>query len=208
MMASVDLLRRLRVFVAVAEEGHFGHAADRLGMTQPPVSQGVRRLEGKLGVTLLTRTARGVGLTSAGAELLPRATALLADNDAALTVSAYDPAFASATTARDMTRLLSLIWSDAIVTPEQCAFMRRLLGMQVWAVLACRRSTREETHMGNIRRVTLAALLGVALVGCTTAPAIPVAPPSSSSPSIVTLRIPRRSWRSSGSTGCGSDCPQ
>ena len=65
--------------MAVAEEGHFGHAADRLGMTQPPLSQGVRRLEDRLGVTLLTRTARGVGLTSAGSELLPRATALLAD---------------------------------------------------------------------------------------------------------------------------------
>jgi DNA-binding transcriptional LysR family regulator len=78
-MSDVDLLRHLRLFVAVAEEGHFGHAADQLGMTQPPVSQGVRRLEDKLGVTLLTRTARGVGLTPAGAELLPRAVALLAD---------------------------------------------------------------------------------------------------------------------------------
>jgi beta-lactamase class A len=58
--------------------------------------------------------------------------ALLADNDAALTVSAYDPAYASATTPRDMTRLLSLVWSDAVVTPEQCAFMRRLMGLQVW----------------------------------------------------------------------------
>lgn len=73
----VDLLRHLRFFVAVAEEGHFGHAADRLGMTQPPVSQGVRRLETKLGVTLFTRGARGVRLTTAGAELLPRARALL-----------------------------------------------------------------------------------------------------------------------------------
>jgi beta-lactamase class A len=67
-----------------------------------------------------------------GAASAAEAFALLADNDAALTVSAYDPAFASATTARDMTRLLTLIWSDAVVTPEQCAFMRRLLGQQIW----------------------------------------------------------------------------
>ncbi|MGP4019583.1 LysR family transcriptional regulator [Saccharopolyspora sp. 5N708] len=73
----MDLLRHLRFFVAVAEEGHFGHAADRLGMTQPPLSQGVQRLENRLGVTLLTRGSRGVRLTTAGAELLPRARALL-----------------------------------------------------------------------------------------------------------------------------------
>ena len=67
-----------------------------------------------------------------GAASAAEAFALLADNDAALTVSAYDPAFASATMAREMTRLLALVWSDAVVTPEQCAFMRRLLGLQVW----------------------------------------------------------------------------
>ncbi|GAB3687172.1 LysR family transcriptional regulator [Saccharopolyspora tripterygii] len=73
----MDLLRHLRFFVAVAEEGHFGHAADRLGMTQPPLSQGVQRLEGHLGVTLLIRGSRGVRLTTAGADLLPRARTLL-----------------------------------------------------------------------------------------------------------------------------------
>jgi beta-lactamase class A len=70
---------------------------------------------------------RDTGATSAA-----EAFALLTDNDAALTVSAYDPAFASATTARDMTTLLSRVWRDAVVTPEQCAFMRRLMGLQVW----------------------------------------------------------------------------
>jgi DNA-binding transcriptional LysR family regulator len=75
----VDLLRHLSFFVAVAEEGHFGHAADRLEMTQPPVSQGIRRLEQRLGVTLLTRGTQGVGLTPAGVALLPKAVALLAD---------------------------------------------------------------------------------------------------------------------------------
>ena len=75
----MDLLRHLRFFVAVAEEGHFGYAADRLGMTQPPLSQGIQRLEARLGVTLLTRGSRGAQLTTAGAALLPRARDLLAD---------------------------------------------------------------------------------------------------------------------------------
>lgn len=67
-----------------------------------------------------------------GAASAAEAFALLADNDAALTVSAYDPAFASATTAREMTRLLAMIWTDGVVDADQCAFMRRLLGLQVW----------------------------------------------------------------------------
>ncbi len=67
-----------------------------------------------------------------GATDAAQAFALLADNDAAVTVSAYDPSFASATSARDMTRLLASIWADEVGSAEQCAFMRRLLGMQIW----------------------------------------------------------------------------
>lgn len=80
-MVGMDLLRHLRFFVAVAEEGHFGNAATRLGMTQPPLSQGLRRLEQRLGTELVSRSARGVGLTEAGRHLLPRARLLV--NDAA-----------------------------------------------------------------------------------------------------------------------------
>jgi DNA-binding transcriptional LysR family regulator len=78
-MIAMDLLRHLSFFVAVAEEGHFGNAAQRLGMTQPPLSQGVRRLEQRLGTELVQRGARGVGLTDAGRQLLPRARLLVAD---------------------------------------------------------------------------------------------------------------------------------
>jgi len=72
-------LRHLRYFVAVAEELSFTRAAERLHIAQPPLSQQIRQLEEELGVTLLQRGARPIGLTDAGQVLLDRSRALLAD---------------------------------------------------------------------------------------------------------------------------------
>lgn len=75
-------LRQLAAFVAVADELHFGRAAERLGIVQPAVSRLVRRLEGELGVTLFERTSHRVTLTPAGAMLAERAGTVLADVNA------------------------------------------------------------------------------------------------------------------------------
>ncbi|MGW4514636.1 LysR family transcriptional regulator [Streptomyces sp. NPDC004393] len=74
-------LRTLRYFVAVAEELHFGRAAARLHMSQPPLSRAIKQLETGLGATLLHRSAAGVTLTPAGAALLSEARALLDQAD-------------------------------------------------------------------------------------------------------------------------------
>ena len=112
-------LRQLEYFVAVARHRHFGRAAEAAYVTQPALSQQVRRLEAELGVALLRRTSRGVEPTPAGDDLLARAETVLAEVTGAR--SAMDE---HAGVVRGAVRLAATA-ADAVRLPEVLAAFHR-----------------------------------------------------------------------------------
>lgn len=113
--------RELRYFLAVAEELHFGRAAERLGIAQPPLSRAIQQLERRLGTRLLERGPGGVSLTASGAVLLREAERALAAVEAAVrrTRRAADPArtLVLATKAGASYELLRLLLDTHADTP-------------------------------------------------------------------------------------------
>jgi DNA-binding transcriptional LysR family regulator len=120
-------LRLWRQFVAVAEELHFGRAATRLYMTQPPLTQAIAHLEKLLGVRLFDRTKRSVRMTGAALALLPQVLELLVRAEAL-------PAQAQAAAAGEVGRLRLAFVSTAgfsLLPPWVRAFREREPGVQL-----------------------------------------------------------------------------
>ncbi|MFI9115834.1 LysR family transcriptional regulator [Streptomyces venezuelae] len=124
--------RELRYFVAVAEELHFGRAAQRLAMAQPPLSRAIQQLERRLGVVLLHRTARGVSLTEAGSVLLREGRAALDAVEAAerrtRRAAAGPPGVVLATKAGASSELLSQLLDAYAAEPGAVAVEVLLCG--------------------------------------------------------------------------------
>ena len=105
-------LRHLRYFVTVAEELHFGRAAERLHVSQPPLSLQIRQLEEEINVRLFERTKRWVRFTDAGQRFLPRARELLARMDHAVVATRQTPA------TQERLTVGCTVWADFLDAPR------------------------------------------------------------------------------------------
>ena len=126
-------LRSLRQFVAVAEDLHFSRAAQRLHMTQPPLTQAIKALEREMGTTLFVRTRRSVALSPAGEALLPRVRRLLQEADDL-------PRMAQAA-AQGMAGRLRLAFVSSIAYGPLPAWLRSFRQAQTDIVLLLREAT-------------------------------------------------------------------
>lgn len=139
-------VRQLRCFIAVAEELHFGRAAERLGLAPPALSRQISTLEDELGAVLLTRTTRQVALTRAGLVLLEEAKSILARMDH-ISRAVREASLASG----KMLRIGAIDAASASFVPEALmAFRERYPGIQIKFVEAMTASLIQMLEAGKL----------------------------------------------------------
>ncbi len=139
-------LKQCRYFVAVAEELHFGRAARRLGIAQPPLSRQIHALENALGAALFDRTRRAIQLTAAGRAFLTRARRMLT-----LAEQAAEAAREASREQRgDLHVGYSHITDPAILLPIRANFARLLPGVKVHLLVDDPRSLSAGLLSGKI----------------------------------------------------------
>jgi DNA-binding transcriptional LysR family regulator len=148
-MAKMDL-RRLRYFVAVAEERSVGRAAVRLRMAQPPLSVQIRKLEAEVGTSLFRRDARGMELTAAGRALLSRAREALA-----LAAEGFEAARAVAAGRRGRLSVGYMFVLAHAVLPKLVPELRRSLPKVELEFIELSASTREARLLDHSVTVAL-----------------------------------------------------
>jgi DNA-binding transcriptional LysR family regulator len=160
--------RELEYFVAVAEELHFGRAAERLGIAQPPLSRAISRLERRIGVRLLERTSRRVDLTAAGAAFLTDSRKVLTAMAAAVSRaqgSRHPHRLVVATRSGTASQLLSSVLRayrrqsgdvDVVFAKDQVDFVRN---GSADVALTCGRSGLEDLHITELAEDKTVALL-------------------------------------------------
>jgi DNA-binding transcriptional LysR family regulator len=152
-------LRQLQYFAAVARHRNFTRAAEALFVTQPALSQQIRRLEAELGLALLRRTPQGVELTPAGADLLAHAETVIAEVDAARAQMDRHAGLA-----RGVARVAATA-ADAARLPEAlAAFAADHPGIQIALRQGSAQEVAELTRLGTVD-VAVLALAGDAPAG-------------------------------------------
>ncbi|HKX23544.1 MAG TPA: LysR substrate-binding domain-containing protein [Rhizorhapis sp.] len=135
-------LRHLRYFVAVAEELHFGRAAQRLNVSQPPLSMQIAGLERELGLKLLDRDKRNVALTKAGEAFLHRARTILS--------SADEAAHEARRIDRGYDGKLTIGYMSAVMLIRLAEFLQRFRQLSPSAEIDLRQMRSNEQYMAVI----------------------------------------------------------
>ena len=149
-------LRNLRAFLAVVDRGHFGQAAGSLNVTQPALTQRIQVLEREVGQQLLTRDARKVRLTPAGALLLPHARALVQTEDRALReIKDYQAGI----TGRLRIAYLTL-WDGGLPTTILAEFRRRHPGINLELTSGYSQQNVERLQTGEVDFAFVGAAIG------------------------------------------------